>query len=254
MTWFCRKSEYHTTYPDKPREGRRRAVQHRVSVVAAEHEGGRRRPCIDDADAFVNQSLGVADDLRKVFKINGDYLVPRIEMPRLVSPILNGWEVTALAGWQTGNPFTVFSGVDNSLSAIGADRANVTVANIKDAYEHHIPHPGIIGQWINPSDFAANAIGTFGDTGKNALYGPGYFDTDIAAVKNTKLGERVSMQLRAEAFNATNHVNFGLPGNVLNSTGFGQIGGTQGSGAYGGPTSYGTSQPRMFQFGVKTTF
>ncbi len=195
-----------------------------------------------------------ADDLRKVFKINGDYLVPHLNVPRVASPVLNGWEVTALAGVQTGNPFTIYSGVDNSFSATGADRANLLVPNIKQAYLRHIPHPGTIGQWIDPAAFGPNTAGSFGDTGKNALYGPGYFESDIAAVKNTKIGERLSLQLRAEAFNATNHVNFGLPGNVQNSVGFGQIGGTQGSGAYGGPTSYGTSQPRMFQFGVKAAF
>jgi hypothetical protein len=54
-----------------------------------------------------------------------------------------------------------------------------------------------------------------------------------------------------------NNVNLGMPGNVLANGptgGFGQITGTAGSGAYGGPTSYGTSQPRILQFGVKTSF
>jgi len=195
-----------------------------------------------------------ADDVRKVLKINGDYQLPHINLPRGVSQIINGWEVTGLAGWQTGNPFTVFSGVDNSFSAIGSDRADLTVPHIKSAYLRQVPHPGQIGQWINPADFGPNAIGTFGDSGKNSLYGPGYFDSDFAAIKKTKIGEHINLQLRAEAFNATNRVNFGLPGNVQNSVGFGQIGGTQGSGAYGGPTSYGTSQPRVFQFAAKATF
>jgi hypothetical protein len=111
----------------------------------------------------------------------------------------------------------------------------------------------VIGQWFNPADFAPNAYGTFGTTGKNSLRAPGFFNTDLAAIKNTKF-ERLSLQLRADLFNVTNHPNFGAPANVQNSPGFGQIGGTLGSGAYGGPTSYGTSQPRIMQFGVKASF
>jgi hypothetical protein len=195
-----------------------------------------------------------ADDLSKVFKINGNYETPRVHVQKVADTLLNGWELTGIADWQSGNPFTIFSGVDNSFSATGSDRADLTVANMHQAFLGHTPHPGVIGQWFKPTAFTANAIGTFGDTGKNAMFGPGYFDADFAAIKNTKIGERVSIQLRAEFFNALNHVNFGMPGNVQNSIGFGQIGGTQGSSAYGGSTSYGTSQPRVMQFGMKTAF
>ncbi|HEV7220418.1 MAG TPA: carboxypeptidase regulatory-like domain-containing protein [Terriglobales bacterium] len=195
------------------------------------------------------------DDLSKVFKINGDYQTPRVNLGRAASAILNGWEVSGIASWYpSGNPFTVMSGVDNSFSAIGADRANlINVSNIKHSLTRHRPHPGVIGQWFNPADFAPNAYGTFGTTGKNALRAPGFFNTDLAAIKNTKF-ERLSLQLRADLFNVTNHPNFGAPANVQNSPGFGQIGGTLGSGAYGGPSSYGTSQPRIMQFGVKASF
>lgn len=195
-----------------------------------------------------------ADDVSKVFKINGNYETPKVHLQKFADVLVNGWQVTGISSWQSGNPFTIFSGVDNSFSGIGADRANLTISNIKNAVLGHIPHPGVIGQWLDPNAFTANPVGTFGDTGKNALRGPGFFNADVAAIKNAKIRERVSLQLRGEIFNFTNHVNFGLPGNVLNSIGFGQIGGTQGSGAYGGPTSYGTSQPRTMQFGIKAMF
>lgn len=196
------------------------------------------------------------DDLSKVFKINGDYQTPRVHVDKGLNAVLNGWEVTGIASWYpSGNPFTILSGVDNSFSGIGADRADlINVSSIKETLTRHRPHPGVIGQWFNPADFTANAIGTFGGTGKNALRGPGYFNTDLSAIKNTKIGERVAVQLRAEFFNVTNHPNFAAPANFQNSPGFGQIGGTLGSNAYGGPTSYGTSQPRIMQFGVKTSF
>lgn len=196
------------------------------------------------------------DDLSKVLKINGDYQTPRVHINRAANAVLNGWEVTGIALWYpSGNPFSIMSGVDNSFSGIGADRADLAnISNVKEAMVGHRPHPGVSGQWFNPADFTENTIGTFGNTGKNTLRGPGFFNTDMAAIKNTKIGDRFAIQLRAELFNVTNHPNFAAPANYVGSPGFGQIGGTLGSNAYGGPTSYGTAQPRTMQFGVKTTF
>jgi hypothetical protein len=49
-----------------------------------------------------------ADDLNKVFKINGDYEIPHIHVQKLADKVLNGWQLTAIADWQTGTPFTTF--------------------------------------------------------------------------------------------------------------------------------------------------
>jgi hypothetical protein len=63
---------------------------------------------------------------------------------------------------------------------------------------------------------------------------------------------------RAEFFNAFNNVNLGLPGNqqaaLTPAKGFSRITSTAGGNAFGGPTSYGTAQPRIIQFGLKASF
>ena len=106
---------------------------------------------------------------------------------------------------------------------------------------------------LTRTHFKKNAIGTFGDTGKNILRGPRYFDADLAAVKNAKITERVSMEFRAEFFNAFNNVNFGRPdGNLADlGTTFGEITGMAGSSS---SNTYGTAQPRIIQFAVKFSF
>jgi hypothetical protein len=200
-----------------------------------------------------------ADDLNKVFKINGNYEIPHVHVQRVGDKLLNGWQLTAIADWQTGTPFTIFSGSDNSFSAIGEDRADFAPGmNIRDAILPHRSHHDSIAEWFNPNAFTQNAIGTFGDSGKNALRGPRYFNTDLAMIKKTTVGERLSLVFRAEFFNAFNNVNLGLPGNNQiagpGAGGFGRIGGTAGGSAYGGPTSYGTAQPRIIQFGLKASF
>jgi hypothetical protein len=63
-------------------------------------------------------------------------------------------------------------------------------------------------------DVAGNCIaGTshFGNLGRNALVGPGYKSFDFSVVKNNKLSDRVSMQLRMDVFNLFNHPNFANP-------------------------------------------
>ena len=62
---------------------------------------------------------------------------------------------------------------------------------------------------------------------RNAVKGPGYADLDMSGEKDTKLSERLSFNLRVDAFDILNHPNFGQPsGNVQSST-FGQISATR---------------------------
>ena len=50
--------------------------------------------------------------------------------------------------------------------------------------------------------------GTYGDVGRNALRGPGFFGFDVSLSRIFKITERYSLQVRAEAFNILNHTNF----------------------------------------------
>ena len=55
--------------------------------------------------------------------------------------------------------------------------------------------------------FVPNAIGTFGNSGKNILRGPRFFDTDLGLLKDFAITSALK-QFRAEFFNAFNNVNF----------------------------------------------
>jgi hypothetical protein len=192
------------------------------------------------------------DDVSKTWKINGDYLAPHIRLPAIADKIVNGWELTAISEWNTGTPFTIFSGYDNSFSSMGADRADLAVPSLGQAIlGSGRSHNAEINEWFNINAFQPNAIGTFGDTGKNVLRGPRYFDADLAMIKTTSLEGKASLELRAEAYNAFNNVNLGNPDNILTDTGFGQITGLAGSSS---SNTYGTAQPRILQFGAKISF
>jgi hypothetical protein len=115
------------------------------------------------------------------------------------------------------------------------------VANIKDTQlSSKRSHSALISEWFNTADFVQNAIGTYGNIGKNSLRGPRLFTTDLALLKNGKLGERFSYEFRAEFYNAFNNVNFGNPDAGLQDSNFGAI------------TSAG--DPRILQMALKVKF
>jgi hypothetical protein len=70
-------------------------------------------------------------------------------------------------------------------------------------------------------------VGTFGNSGRNILRGPRYFNTDLGLIKNTSIAEQVRLQFRAEFFNLFNNVNFNNPGATVGTPGFGRITGAR---------------------------
>jgi hypothetical protein len=83
-------------------------------------------------------------------------------------------------------------------------------------------HSGIAG-WFNPAAYSLPAGGTFGDAGRNSLTGPGFADVDISIAKEFRLYERLTFEIRGDAYNAFNHVNYNNPDNQIGDATVGQI-------------------------------
>ena len=99
----------------------------------------------------------------------------------------------------------------------------------------------MVARYFDTSLFVQNATGTFGNSGRNIIRGPRYFNTDIGLLKNNRITERLGLQFRAEFFNIFNNVNFNLPNaNLSAGAQFGRI------------TS--ALDPRILQFGLKMLF
>ncbi|MGH9661574.1 MAG: hypothetical protein ACRD96_23705, partial [Bryobacteraceae bacterium] len=75
--------------------------------------------------------------------------------------------------------------------------------------------------WFNPAAFAINDVGTFGEVGTGAFYGPHIFSWDMGFFKNFRVAEQVNVQFRAEMFNIFNQVNFANPNTSVTGGGFG---------------------------------
>ncbi|MCU1272800.1 MAG: hypothetical protein JWO48_231 [Bryobacterales bacterium] len=86
-----------------------------------------------------------------------------------------------------------------------------------------------LNDWFDVNAFAQPSPYTFGNSGRNVLYGPGYERVDIGLAKAfaiRKLGEQTKLQVRGDAFNGLNHTNFGQPNANIGTAGAGIISST----------------------------
>jgi hypothetical protein len=164
---------------------------------------------------------------------------------RMEKLAINGWEFAPLIHIQTGAPFTVTTGVDNSLIDVNNDRASLVPGQpIFAKVPQFFSGQGAVNrQYLNLAAFATtNPLGTFGTTSRNEFRAPPAFQMDAQVSRIFPVWERVNMALRLEAFNMLNHPNFGTPTAGRSSGTFGQIGGTN------------LTSARVFQGAVKFEF
>ena len=107
-------------------------------------------------------------------------------------------------------------------------------------HDWHLSSGRSLQNWFDTTAFAPNAPFTFGNAGRNLIGGPGQSNLDFAMYKGFRLTERVSLQFRGEAFNATNTPPFSPPNAQLGDPDFGVI---SAAGA-----------PRNLQGGLKVIF
>jgi hypothetical protein len=197
-------------------------------------------------------------DVRHRFSLSYVYEVPtwRKLFPSMPHAIANGWQLAGILTLQTGQPFSVLTGKGLSGTGLGNDRPNL-VGDPFSTCPALIPggprlNPKTPDCWVSRDAFEDNLPLTFGNSGRNAFRGPGFHNFDFSIVKNTKIGERLNTQFRAEFFNFTNHPNFALPNNVLSAPNFGQL--FQTPDAAQNDTGLGSGGPRLIQFGLKLIF
>ena len=73
--------------------------------------------------------------------------------------------------------------------------------------------------YFAPASVCDAPFGTFGNTGRNSLHGPGLNFTNLALMKDIPVKEQMRFELRLESFNTFNHVNFNNPQSTFGSGG-----------------------------------
>ena len=203
-------------------------------------------------------------DVRNTFASFVSYAVPGSQH---LKGLTNGWQANGVLSFHGGQPFSVHASGDLSGTNEGNDRVN-QIGNPQVGSNGQ--HPG--ATWVNLFAFQDPTPGTFGNSRRNNFYGPGYSDVDLSVFKNTKIGERVTVQFRAEMFNLLNRINYAppsitfatCPASGISSGGTctpGQFDPNNGSatlndtiGDYNGAPGIGAGEPFNTQFGAKIIF
>ena len=124
--------------------------------------------------------------------------------------VLGGWSLEGVFTRQTGFPYTPLLGED--IAGNGDQfAANNQRPNLVPGQPLYIASTAPPYQVANPAAFAIPAAGTYGDAGRNILRSSGLQQLDLGLLKTMKASERISVQFRAEFFNALNHANFASP-------------------------------------------
>lgn len=169
----------------------------------------------------LNAEKGPGCDVRQRLAVSSVYDMPGLQNREMLRRLTEHWQLSAVYQIQSGMPFTisVFGDTANSGTLLGENpiRADYT--------EQPVFGPGThtAAEWFNPAAFATPPASTFGNTGRNAVYGPGLQTLDLAVQRAFRLSERTNFQFRGEFFNALNHTNLGTPNRYVNEPQFGTI-------------------------------
>jgi len=192
---------------------------------ALENAPDFRSPMFEAAIPQDNDNLkaekGLGCDIRHRFALSAVYKSPTLGSGRAIRTLTRDWRGSLSYQVQTGFPLTisVFGDTANAGTVVGENpiRANVTGAKVFPSGTRNST------KWFNPAAFAAPPAYTYGNAGRNTVYGPGMQTMDLGIVREFSLAEKARFEARAEFFNTLNHTNLGTPNRFVNTSSFGSI-------------------------------
>lgn len=187
-------------------------------------------------------------DVRHKLAMSGTYEIPvgrgkrfMTSAPRAADWVFGGWQINNILTLQTGLPFTPVMQTSNLNTGTGSQFPNRIGSGLLPSSQRSID------RWFDVSAFAAPPQFTFGNSGRNILYGPGTKQLDLSLFKSFPLSEKRRAELRGEAFNITNTPQFNNPNSSIGFTGAGKIT------SAGNPTVYQRTS-RQIQLALKLYF
>jgi hypothetical protein len=179
--------------------------------------------------------------------------------PGFVNEVIGGWQISPIITYASGLPFSLtYQECSTAIPSSAPCYPNGRSANFKlhiqklnTANHNRLAFHGIgptkaTGQDLTNTSFegfTAPGLDQIGTAGRNGVFGPNFFNTDLAVQKNFPIHESLFAQFRMDAYNAFNHMSLGNPGGSLDN-GDQNIGGLFGSQF---PT-------RQLQFSVRLQF
>ncbi len=182
---------------------------------------------------FIDPRVGYGSSYynrRNAFVFAGNYDLP-FGKGKMIGDNVKGWVNEIIGGFalngnvsiQSGLPYTpsyALSSSDNDVVGFpnhtnaGYNLHAGSLDPLTHKVQYFTPSPYVLQSSGPQNSFGAYsrpAVGTFGNIQRDSLFAPGLWNADLSLAKSFNLTERVHFQLRAEAFNAFNHVNLGGP-------------------------------------------
>jgi hypothetical protein len=212
---------------------------HSIDTVGQAFGGGADGPLPQDPRNRLADRGNSPFDIRHRLTVAWNYAMPFGEGRRWLNGggpaeyVLGGWQVNGINTFQTGLPFT---------PTLNATTVNTGTGSRPDRIgDGTLAHP-TVDRWFDTSAFSTPAPFTYGNSGRNILYGPGRVNFDFSLFKEFPIKkEGLRLQFRAECFNLFNTAQFDLPNAAI------------GAGNAGTITSI-VGTPRQIQLGAKVVF
>lgn len=204
---------------------------HSLDNVPNQFGGGANGPLPQDI-RYRNNDFGSSGfDIRHRLTTSVNYEVPvgkgkKYDFNNAIgNGVLGGWQTNLIFTKQTGLPFTptLATAVSNAGGSRPDRLLSGTIDNPDRAYwfDASFNTPG--AAWATP------ALYTYGNGGRNILYGPGRTNFDFSLFKSFAIKERLNLQFRSEFYNIFNTPQFGLPNSTIGAPGAGSITGLAGN-------------------------
>jgi hypothetical protein len=229
----------------------------------------------------ISNNRGLCDhDVRLNFNVSGLYSLPTI--PHLGERLGKGWQLSTIYTAISGRPFSVLLGGGADPSGQGLSGSSIRAAwdgkpvqyNTRNPAQYVVENsiasgtvgefdpcgrqnfddtlPNFVGGDIPLSPFYIPCPGTVGNSHRNQLIGPGLSQWDMTLMKNTKITDRLNVEIRWEVYNILNRGNFYYaPDNTFGAS-FGTV--TKTSDVAAGNPVIAQGGPRNMNFSLKFTF
>ena len=154
-----------------------------------------------------------------------------------LAAVLGNWQTNMIMQWRSGQPYNLE--VPGDVANIGNSVAWWNYARPNLVGDPRAGKP-TTEQFYNADAFAVPSMG-YGNLGRNVLASDRVFNTDFSLFKLVPLGERKRLEIRLEAFNVFNHIDWAPPGTLVGRAGAGRVSAT-------------AHAPRILQLGMKLHF
>lgn len=205
---------------------------HAIADVGTEFGGGTTTPQ-DIRNRRADRSNSDFDTRHRA-TISYTYALPLKFSSRALNLAIGDWQTNGLVSLQSGLPFTptLASPTVNTGGGSRPDRAANGTLSSSDR---------TLSRWFDKTAFTTPAPYTYGNAGRNILFGPGRVNFDLSLFKDFPIKERLKARLQIEGFNVFNTPQFGLPNASIGA-------------AQAGVISSVVGNPRQMQFSLKLQF